>query len=181
MIPVDAACLDQPRESSLVQIIVRDNPASPPERVEVDLRDPPPVVRPAQHPGLTAALSLDWDRALDDNRHLRRCPVCRCEDLYVRNPVPRMTAFILIVLAAAVAMVLYGIDLEGWAIGALLVVLLIDLTILLVSRPALVCYRCKTQYRRLKIPRAQPRWDAAVAERYRREQARSAGAEPASG
>lgn len=164
-----------------MQIILRENPQSPPERVEIDLRDPPPVVRPAQHPGLKTTLSLDWDRALDDNGHLRRCPVCRCEHLYVRRPVPRMTAFVLIVLAAAVAMVLYGIDLEVWAFGALAIVLLIDLGILLVSRPALVCYRCKTQYRRLKIPPGQPRWDAALADRYRREQGRGAPVEAASG
>lgn len=150
-----------------MQIVIRENPTSPPERVEVDLRDPPAVIRPAQHPRLRQPVSLDWDRAIDDRYHLRRCPVCRCEDLYARRTIPRVTAFILILLAGVVAMLLFGMQMAGWAVAALSVVLVVDIGILMLSRQILVCYGCKTQYRGLKVPRLHPKWDAATADRHR--------------
>jgi hypothetical protein len=147
-------------------MVLRDNSASSPVKVEIDLRHPPAVIRPAQHPELPHALSLDWDRTVDDHQHLRRCPVCRCSDLYARKPVPQVTGFLAVILAAVIAMVLFGF---GQVIPATIIfatVLAVDLLILLIARRFLVCYRCRTQFRRLRVPRNHPRWDATLAEKY---------------
>ena len=148
-------------------MVLRDNASRPPVKVEVDLDHPPAVIRPAQHPELPHPLSLDWDRAVDDHRHLRRCPVCRCPDLYARKPVPQVTGFLGVILAALIAMVLFGFGQVIPATIALVTVIAVDLLILFIARRFLVCYRCRTQFRRLRVPRHHPRWDVAVAETHR--------------
>lgn len=154
-------------ECRILQMLLRDNPATPPVRIEVDLRHPPSVVRPQHHPGLPHPLSLDWDRAVDDHQHLRRCPVCGCEDLYARKAVPHVTGFLLVILAALVAMVLFGFGQVVLATVAMVSVLALDVLILLIARRFLVCYRCGTQFRKLAVPRHHGRWEATTAERHR--------------
>lgn len=152
-----------------MQMFIRQGDTTLTEPVEVDLRNPPLVLRPETHPQLIKAVSLNWDRAVDDNQHLRRCPVCGCQDLYTRQSVPRLTAFILVLCAVVLVLRISSVDGTGWAAAALVVVLLIDLAVLIRSRPTLTCYRCRSRFRKLKIPHGQPRWNAALAERHRRE------------
>jgi len=133
--------------------------------VKVDLSEPPAVVRlpdPARTP-----LSLNWDRALDDEQHLRHCPVCGCEALYARKQIPQVTVFALIILAALSAIVIFVLGEAIWALIALGLILGIDLAIFCFAKRMLVCYDCGSEFRGMPIRRDQPNWDPAVAERYR--------------
>ena len=140
--------------------------------VEVDPCQPPTVVRPSGRDG--PVVHLDWDRAIDDDQHLRRCPACGCADLFACKQVPQLTSFALIVLAAVISMVLFGLRLVRWALLVLAVVLAIDLAIYVFGARMLVCYRCHSEYRRTPIRRDHPSWQTAVAERYRRSAAAEA-------
>lgn len=157
-------------------------------RAEADLRNPPPVLkpppaadRPLQHPDPPAGAAappaaapgpgdvyLQWDRAVDDEGHLRRCPVCGCRELFARRDFPQVTGFAVVVGAALVSMVLFGFGQVLWAVGVLAAVVLIDFGIFLFTGRALVCYRCRSEFRKLPIPREHPGWDLAIGEKYRR-------------
>lgn len=132
--------------------------------VHVDLHDPPAVVKPPSGQG--PAVHLDWDRALDDELHLRHCPVCGCGDLFTRKRMPQLTGFVLILLAAVVAMVLFGIGEAGLAVIVLAVVLAVDVLIYLFTRRVLVCYRCRSEFSGMPISRRHTGWENAVGERY---------------
>ena len=65
-------------------------------------------------------------------------------------------------------MVLYGFDQVALAVLVLIIVGAIDVLIYLATPSMLTCYNCQADYRGVKIPRGQKRWEAALAERYRR-------------
>ena len=97
-----------------MEISVKDKNGSSVFGVKVDLEEPPSMVR--QPDDDSRPITLDWDRPLDDRRHLRHCPLCGCEDLYVKKQLPQLTGFALVLLAVAVGMVLFGIGLVVWAV-----------------------------------------------------------------
>lgn len=146
--------------------------------VEVDPASPPTVVRgtveshgeadDAPAAGTTQAVHLNWDRAIDDEGHLRRCPACGCEDLFARHQFPRLTAFVMIALAAVVAIVMLGLGQLHYALIVLGLVGLVDVGVyLFFSGKVLVCYRCHSEYRDLPIGREARSWRAELDERYR--------------
>lgn len=159
------------RRCTRVRMKIRDKSDETIFGVEVDLAKPPPMVKRPDQNG--ALMSLDWDRALDDNRRLRRCPVCGCPDLFVRKQVPQLTLFAAPIVAAIVAMVLYGFGMLWPALAVLAVVVLVDLGIFLYIPRVLECYRCHTQFRGMPISHRHPRWEKGLADRYANEAAQS--------
>lgn len=149
-----------------MRISVKDDRGDTRFALDVPLDNPPTVIRPPG--GAGRPMTLQWDRALDDKKHLRHCVVCGCPNLYTRKPFPQVTTFTLVILAALIAMVLYGFDQVKLALGVLVVVLLIDLLVYVATSQILTCYRCQADYRGVKIARGQQRWESAVAEKYRR-------------
>lgn len=148
-----------------MRIELRNDQRHPLFAVHVNLDDPPAVVRPADADGPT--VHLDWDRALDDEHHLRHCPACGCPDLFARKRMPQLTGFVLILLAALVAMVLFGIGEVILALLVLVFVLAVDVGIYFFTRHVLVCYRCHTQFSGMPIERAHVGFDNATADRHR--------------
>jgi len=153
--------------------------------VEVDPASPPTVVRPVGSGGsgvaealgsggtggvggTGGAVHLNWDRAIDDEQHLRRCPACACEDLYVRHEVPRLTAFVMIALAAVMAIVVLGLGRLHYALIVLGSVGLIDAGVyLFYSGKVMVCYRCRSEYRGMPIGREAKPWESGIDEQHR--------------
>jgi hypothetical protein len=150
-----------------MRIEIKDNQGKPRLTVHVDPSHPPTMVRTDD--GRGPAINLDWDRALDDEAQLRHCPVCSCEDLYVRKLVPQLTVFALIVAAGALASLFYGFGQSRPALIVLALVLGFDLLIWLYAAKALVCYRCGSEFHQTPIPAGRRPWDANTAERYRQE------------
>ena len=137
--------------------------------VEVDPAGPPTVVR-GRPEGASEEQSvhLNWDRALDDEQQLRRCPACGCDELYVRSRFPRLTAFVMIAFAALVAVVLLGFGELFLTLIVLGVIGLIDaLAYFFLSGNLLVCYRCRSEFHDTPIARGMKPWQADVDERYR--------------
>ncbi len=160
--------------------------------VDVDPANPPTVVRapgttladgttpeslpgsahaaaPASPPAVAGhAVHLNWDRAIDDEQHLRHCPACGCEELYVRHEMPRLTAFVMVAMAAVIAIVMLGLGQLTHALIVLGVVGLIDAGVyLFFSGKVMVCYRCRSEYRGMPIGRDAKVWETSQEDRYR--------------
>lgn len=121
----------------------------------------------ASEPG--KEMYLQWDGALDDEGHLRQCPACGSKELFVRKVVPQVTAFVLIVMAAAISVAFFAADKVMASIIVLLVVIIVDVLIYFFSPKTLVCYRCRSQYSQLPIALTQKSWDATRGDRHRKE------------
>ncbi len=144
--------------------------------VDVDPDNPPAVVRPGGA-GVETDKSepvrdgkevyLNWEQAVDDQGHLRRCPVCSCRELFARKDFPQVTGFLIVVGAAIVAMGMFG---AGWVVEAFVVlgaVAVIDAAIFIFTKRCVVCYRCRSEFRDLPIRRDHPTWELSIGEKYR--------------
>jgi hypothetical protein len=109
---------------------------------------------------------LDWDTALDDAGHLRRCVVCSCPDLFRAKAFPQVTGFVVVLAFAGAAIGAFGLATTPPILITMVLVLVADIAILLLSRQRLVCHRCRTSYHELQIARYHRRWDRAIAERH---------------
>ncbi|MFW6059848.1 MAG: hypothetical protein ACODAQ_06680 [Phycisphaeraceae bacterium] len=147
-----------------MHIDLRDERRRPLFAVDVDLAAPPAIVHAPGDNG--TSVHLDWDRALDDEHHLRHCPACGCRELFVRKPMPQVTVFVIILLVSAIAMLLYGQVNPLAALIGFAVLAVVDIAIYLFTRRELVCYRCHSAFSGMPIRRDHPRWDRARAERY---------------
>jgi hypothetical protein len=151
-----------------MRIDLRNLQREPLFSVDVDLTAPPTLVQPPDdEAGHTErGIALDWDRAIDDEGHLRRCPVCGCPDLHRRKSLPRITAFVIVVVAAIAAMALAGIAEYAAALVVLLVLGSVDLAIYWLAQPMLVCYRCHSSFTGAPPGRHHEPWNRETAAQY---------------
>jgi hypothetical protein len=148
-----------------VRILIRNLQRERLFTAHVDNKDPASVVRPPDGEG--PEVYLNWDGARDDHGHLRHCPVCGCRELFKRKDFPQITGFVIVVLAAVIAMVLFGMRRVLAGIIVLGTVALVDLLIFFFTGRCLVCYRCRSEFRDVPISRDQRGWDLATGEKYR--------------
>jgi len=168
--PAALASPSAPGQNTPVRIDLRSLDRKRLFRVEVNPEHPPSVVQgPPETDYAGKEVFLDWDRALDDEDHLRRCPVCGCRELFVRRDFPQVTGFVVVVLAAVISLVLLGRGSPVLAVAVLAAVVLIDVAFFFFTGRCLVCYRCRSEYRNLPIPKDHPGWDLAVGEKYRQD------------
>ncbi len=161
--------------NAAVRILVRDRQRRRLFAVGIDPAQRPTVVRdPKQAGGAiggeapdTGEVCLNWDRALDDQGRLRRCPVCGCRELYVRKDFHQVTGLAIVLLAAVTAMVLFGMRQVFTAVLVLAGVVLLDVIIYFFSGRCLVCYRCRSEFRDTPIDRHHQPWDLSIGEKYR--------------
>ncbi len=109
---------------------------------------------------------LDWDTAIDDAGHLRRCVACGCQDLFRAKAFPQVTAVVVVFAFAGAAIGALGLATTPPILIAMVAVLVADVAILLFSRQRLVCHRCRTSYHGIRIARYHRSWDRGVAERH---------------
>ena len=131
---------------------IRVDPARRPTRVRLEDSD--------------REVFLDWDTAIDDAGHLRRCVACGCQDLFRAKAFPQITAVVVVLAFAGAAIGALGLATTPPILIAMVAVLIADVAILLFSRQRLVCHRCRTSYHEVRIARYHRSWDRAVAERH---------------
>ena len=108
---------------------------------------------------------LDWETALDDAGHLRRCVACGSELLYRRKVFPQVTGLVVVMAFAAALVGLLGYATTWPVLAGMGVVLALDIGILLFARTRLVCYGCRSSYHEIEIARYHRPWDRGVASR----------------
>lgn len=156
-------------QNDRVRIDVHDADRRPVCQIEVDPGAPPSIVPAANGAArdATGGVHLNWEKTLDDQGHLRQCPVCSCRELFVRKDFPQRTGIVLVVLAAVAATVLFALNLLLWSLAVLGAMAMIDLVIYCFTGRCLVCYRCRSEFRGLPISKGHPGWDLATGEKYR--------------
>lgn len=110
---------------------------------------------------------LNWDGALDDAGHLRKCLICGCDRLYRRKTLPQVTPFVVLLAFAGAVIGLLGYSNNPVVLPGLVVLLVIDIATLALASERLVCYQCGSVYSKLRIARYHRRWDRTEAERVR--------------
>lgn len=113
-------------------------------------------------------IALNWSGALDDEKCLKRCPVCECQDMYVSNNFPQITILVSIALAAVVCLVLVYHKWIGPAAIVLAAIIVLDVMIYIFKKPALICYDCKSEFRNMPIAKHHHRWEQGLGERYKK-------------
>jgi len=116
---------------------------------------------------------LDWEGAVDDSGHLRKCLVCGCGDMFREKAFPQVTIVVIVLAFAGAALGVLNLVTTPILI-AMAVVLVVDVAILLLARQRLVCHRCRSTFTQLPIARYHSTWDRATADRY----ASAAGQQP---
>jgi hypothetical protein len=146
-------------------------------RVDADLAAPPPVIHSRRPDGAIEEHFLDWDGALDDEGHLRKCPACGCTDLYIRRLFPPLTSLVVVIVISAAIIALYGLNQMtiDTLIGLAVVVAVGNFIFVRFSPRYLACYRCGSGYHDVPIPRDRHEWDANLAARYEEEARSSLG------
>lgn len=130
----------------------------------------PPVVHVQHEAGKKEEHFLDWDRAFDDEGHLRKCPSCGCEAMYFIKTFPAMNVFILVLIVALISMALFQFkdDEPLWPIAAMVgAVVLANLFMGWYSPRRLVCYRCGSTYYGAKISQTVTEWDPVIQQKFR--------------
>ena len=112
----------------------------------------------------TREVFLDWDGALDDSGHLRRCPVCGGKQLFTVRTLPTVTPIFVILAFAGTAVSLFGYANNPIILAALVLVVLAELVILVVARTRLVCYRCRSRFAQTPIAPYHAVFDPQVAQ-----------------
>jgi hypothetical protein len=128
------------------------DPSSRPPRVTAEARD-----------GRRREVYLDWERALDDAGCLRKCVACGCGRLYRRRTPVWFSPFALVLASAGVVAAVMGHSSDPLVLGALIVLVLVDVAVLAFVPTRLVCYRCGTSYRGARVARMHRAWDPRVA------------------
>jgi hypothetical protein len=108
---------------------------------------------------------LDWERAIDDGGHLRKCIVCGCDALYRNRSLPRLTLIAVALGLSVVAVGLAGYGTPPVLAGALVAAIVADLVLRVLGRWQLSCYRCRSTFRGMPIARYHHRWDARTQRR----------------
>lgn len=139
-----------------------------PDRTHLGRIDVDPATRPTRARTRTndREVFLEWEAAIDDAGRLRSCLVCGCRDLYRVRTFPQLTGFVVVLAFAGAVVNLLVYSTNPLVLGALVVVLLLDIASLIFSRHFLVCYRCGSQFSDIEIARHHERWDRAKAQRY---------------
>ncbi len=145
-------------------------------RVTIDPAQRPVRVRIETGPRAREPVYIDWEGALDDAGHLRRCVSCG-GGLYRAKRLPHVTPFLSGLLVVAVVVAALGHSTSPWLVAGIIALALVDLAILLLAKPRLVCYRCGSAFARTPIARYITRWDARAARAARPRDA----AQPSSG
>lgn len=163
-----------------VRIDIRNTDRQRLFRVDVDSGSPPSVVRPpdthtrdattgnAPPSGdATGEVYLDWSHAMDDEGHLCRCPVCGCREVFVRKDFPQVTGFAVVVAVALAFVILAGFSHVLWGFAVLAAIVIVDVIAWFFVGKCLVCYRCRSEFRDVRIRPDQKGFELAVGEKYR--------------
>lgn len=148
-----------------MRINLRQHPSQPAIRAEVDPRSTAPLQ--FQVGNDVVEFDLNWKEAWDGQGVLRRCPVCGCRELFARRDFPQRLGLLIVIVGGVVASGFFAVKQPAWAFVALGSVALIDAVIFPFTKRCLTCYRCRSEFRGLKIPRGYPAWDLSIGEKYR--------------
>jgi hypothetical protein len=112
--------------------------------------------------------------AIDEGR-VRRCLVCPSTDLYVRKDFPQRLGVALVAVGAVGSSIAWAYAQVFWTFAVLFATAAVDLFLYAIVPNALMCYRCRAEYRGTAETDAHGTFDLEIHERYRQLAARMSG------
>ena len=92
------------------------------------------------------------------NQKLHSCPECGCKDLYKKKDFNQTFGCLIILVGAVFVPVTYGLS--------LVVLFLLDLLLYSRIKDSIECYKCKTEYKNVVVPKNMMSFDHHIAEIY---------------
>ena len=157
-------------------------------RIDARDRDRQPLgvfnVKASQHPAEVRdeatgrVVALQWEKTLDEQDFLRRCPLCGCRELFHRKDFPQGLGLAVVVAAGAASVVMFALGGAWivWSVAVLAAAVAVDALIYAFTGRCLVCYRCRSEFRDAPIHESIEGWELAVGEKYRPVRRRAAAA-----
>ena len=99
---------------------------------------------------------------------LTQCPNCGCKDLFIRKDFPQKLG-LSIVIIAAVAFLALAASRHYFYLGVivLIVAMLIDAVLYWFVPKITVCYKCRSEFRDVRVNPEHAGFELAVGEKYR--------------
>ena len=92
------------------------------------------------------------------NQKSSRCPACGCKHLYKKKDFNQTLGCLIILVGAVFVPVTYGLS--------LVVLFLLDLLLYSRIKDSIECYKCKTEYKNVVVPKNMMSFDHHIAEIY---------------
>ena len=92
------------------------------------------------------------------NQKLPSCPECGCKDLYKKKDFNQTLGCLIILVGAVFVPVTYGLSLVA--------LFLLDLLLYSKIKDSIECYKCKTEYKNIVVPKNMMSFDHHIAEIY---------------
>jgi hypothetical protein len=101
-------------------------------------------------------------------QYLTSCPKCGCRELFVRKDFPQKVGLFIVVLAG-VSFLILASSRTRFHLGAivLLAAAVLDGLLYLVVPKVTVCYKCRCEFRDVKLNPEHGGFELAVGEKYR--------------
>jgi len=104
----------------------------------------------------------------DRRNHLTTCPKCGCRDLFVRKDFPQKLGLAILILAGGSFLVLSAWrSMFFWGAMVLLGAVILDAVLYLVVPRVTVCYKCRGEFREVKVNPEHHGFELAIGEKYR--------------
>ena len=92
------------------------------------------------------------------NQKSPKCPACGCKHLYKKKDFNQTLGCLIILVGAVFVPVTYGLS--------LVVLFLLDLLLYSTIKESIECYKCKTEYKNVVVPKNMMSFDHHIAEIY---------------
>jgi DNA-directed RNA polymerase subunit RPC12/RpoP len=119
-------------------------------------------------------IPLEFSEALQTDRGVDRCPVCRGGDFYTRKDFNPKVGLTVVIVGAAISAGFYWFERDLIAYGVLAGAVLIDLVVYGRLKDVTVCYRCHSEFRGA-YTRTAPAFDLHTADVLEQEYERRIG------
>ncbi|MFQ5491842.1 MAG: hypothetical protein ACE5GE_14075 [Phycisphaerae bacterium] len=105
------------------------------------------------------------DDAIRHHSRIDKCPLCSCEELFVRKDFPPGIGLAVVLIAGVISVATLTTH-AAIAYGVLLLAILIDLVLYLLIGKLTACYACRAEYRDAKLNPNHEGFDLATSEKY---------------
>ena len=109
-----------------------------------------------------------------DGEGISACPVCGCEELFVRSSFPQRLGITIVVIGFVASSVAWYYHMRFVTMGILFATALLDVILYFTLGSMLQCYRCHAEYRGWAQLDQHAAFDLEIHERHRQQAARLA-------
>lgn len=111
--------------------------------------------------------SILWNHDAVSGTNLKVCPVCACEEMFIRKDFPQRLGLAMVIVVGLASCWLFARGQLLWSLGVLVGLVLVDLAIYGFVPKITSCYRCRTEFLDAPHDPQHVGFDLATSEKYR--------------